>query len=162
MALANSATSAVLLLALTLALAGCATSCALRAGTSAEQAQDYDRAVIEYTKALQAEPGQPRCAARPRARQDCARRSTISPAAGASRDGPARRSARRAAAGRASSIPRDSDVEDLLNDVRTQLRTKVAVAREGKTELETLIERARDLPAARPRSARGRAAARAR
>ena len=30
--------------------------------------------------------------------------------------------------------------------VRTQLRTKIAVAREGKTELETLIERTRDLP----------------
>ncbi len=44
-------------LALTLRLvAGCATTAALRDGTRAEQAQDYDRAVVEYTKALQENP----------------------------------------------------------------------------------------------------------
>ncbi len=42
--------------------------------------------------------------------------------------------------------PTSADIEEALRSVRTQLRTKVAVAREGKTELQTLIERTRDLP----------------
>ena len=37
-------------------LAGCATTGAMRAGQNAEQAQDYDRAVVEYTRALQENP----------------------------------------------------------------------------------------------------------
>jgi general secretion pathway protein D len=39
-----------------LALAGCATSAAFRAGEKAESRQDYDRAVLEYSKALQQDP----------------------------------------------------------------------------------------------------------
>jgi tetratricopeptide (TPR) repeat protein len=34
----------------------CATNSALRAGQLAESQQDYDRAVIEYTKVVRAEP----------------------------------------------------------------------------------------------------------
>ncbi|MGE3844691.1 MAG: hypothetical protein AB7I50_24255, partial [Vicinamibacterales bacterium] len=37
------------------ATAGCATG-ALRAGREAERAEDYDRAVVEYTKALRERP----------------------------------------------------------------------------------------------------------
>ena len=43
-------------LLLAIALAGCATTAALRSGERAELAQDYDRAVVEYTRALQANP----------------------------------------------------------------------------------------------------------
>src|SRR5687768_14428809 len=44
-------------LALLLALGGCATGGAfVRAAERAEQAQDYDLAVAEYTKALKADP----------------------------------------------------------------------------------------------------------
>ena len=35
---------------------GCATSSALRDGRAAERADDYDRAVVEYTKALKEHP----------------------------------------------------------------------------------------------------------
>ncbi len=42
--------------------------------------------------------------------------------------------------------PTNSEIDAALRDVRSQLRTKVAIAREGKTELQTLIERARDTP----------------
>src|SRR5688572_17707684 len=43
--------------------------------------------------------------------------------------------------------PVASEIQDLLSALRTQLRTKVAVSRgEGKTELESLIERTRRLP----------------
>jgi general secretion pathway protein D len=39
-----------------LGLAGCATSAAFRAGEKAESRQDYDRAVLEYSKAVQQDP----------------------------------------------------------------------------------------------------------
>ena len=42
--------------------------------------------------------------------------------------------------------PHQRRIDEALRRTRTQLRDKVAVAREGKTELQTLIERARDLP----------------
>ncbi len=133
------------LLALTLIAAGCATGGALREGTRAEQAQDYDRAVLEYNKALEADPDNRDA----RYALDRAKlRAAIDHFA---------RGRRFIAAGRldealielqlaAELNPGDSAVAELLNDVRTQLRTKIAVAREGKTELETLIARARDLP----------------
>jgi hypothetical protein len=38
------------------AASGCATSGAIHAGQQAEKLQDYDRAVVEYTKALRADP----------------------------------------------------------------------------------------------------------
>jgi general secretion pathway protein D len=133
------------LLALTLVLAGCATAAAMRAGTRAEQAQDYDRAIIEYTKVLKDDPDN-------RAARQALERAKLR----ASQDH-FTRGRRLHAAGRlddallelelaAELNPANSAIEELLNDVRTQLRTKVAISREGKTQLETLIERARDLP----------------
>jgi general secretion pathway protein D len=41
---------------LLLGLAGCATSAAFRAGEKAESRQDYDKAVLEYSKAVQQDP----------------------------------------------------------------------------------------------------------
>ncbi|HEY6363033.1 MAG TPA: secretin N-terminal domain-containing protein [Vicinamibacterales bacterium] len=134
------------LLALTLAVAGCATSAAMRDGTRAEQSQDYDLAVVEYTRELQANPDN----------RD-ARYSLDRAKLRAAMDHFAR-GRRLVAAERleealvelqlaAELNPGNAAVEELLVSVRTQLRTKIAVAREGKTELETLIARARDLPA---------------
>jgi len=45
-----------LALARAVGLAGCATSAAFRSGENAERLQDYDRAVLEYQRALQASP----------------------------------------------------------------------------------------------------------
>ena len=42
-----------------LCLGGCAGSSALRRGQAAERGQDYDRAVVEYTKAVRLKPGSP-------------------------------------------------------------------------------------------------------
>lgn len=138
---------AAVLLALTLTLAGCATAAAMRAGQSAEQLQDYDRAIVEYTKALQTDPDN-------RAARQALERAKLR----ASQDHFSR-GRRFQAGGRldealielqlaAELNPGNSAVDALLTDVRTQLRTKVAVAREGKTELESLIERTRELPPA--------------
>ena len=41
---------------LTTALSGCASTDVLRSGQRAESQDDYDRAVIEYTRALQSRP----------------------------------------------------------------------------------------------------------
>jgi general secretion pathway protein D len=46
----------LLLLALLLAAAGCATSAAFRSGEKAERLQDYDRAVLEYQRAVKLAP----------------------------------------------------------------------------------------------------------
>jgi general secretion pathway protein D len=145
MALPNSRLA--LLLAVTLVSAGCATAAAMRAGLRAEQGQDYDRAVIEYTKVLKERPDShdARLAlerAKLRASQDHFARGRRLHATGRLEEALVELQLA------AELNPGSSAIEEVLADVRTQLRTKVAVAREGKTELETLIERARDLPAA--------------
>ena len=138
----NSRLASLLLVALL--LAGCATTAALRSGKDAELAQDHDRAVVEYTRALQQDPDD-------RAARQGLDRSKVRAA-----QDHFTRARRHHASGRleealvelqlsAELNPGDANVEDLLTMVRNQLRTKVAVAREGKTELETLIERSQRL-----------------
>src|SRR5919198_4232711 len=51
--------AAAVTLAAALTLAGCAASAALRQGRDAERMQDYDRAVVEYTKAVRLRPDDP-------------------------------------------------------------------------------------------------------
>jgi general secretion pathway protein D len=124
--------------------AGCATSAALRDAQRAERAEDFDRAVVEYTKAVRAKPDdrQARLAlerVKLRASQEHYFRG------------------RRLAAGEryeealiefqlASELnPGDANAESAMRDTRARLRTKVSVSRNGKTELQALIERSRDL-----------------
>jgi general secretion pathway protein D len=127
-----------------LLLAGCATSAALRSGERAEQAQDYDRAVVEYTKALRENPDR------------AATRSALERVRLRASQEHFFRGRRLAATEQheealvefqiASELnPSDADVEASLTDARHRLRTKLAVTRDGKTELEALIERSRGL-----------------
>jgi general secretion pathway protein D len=123
---------------------GCATT-GMRAGQLAEQAQDYDRAVVEYTKVLKEHPDNKDA----RLSLDRAKlRAALEHY---------NRGLRLRNGGRldealvelqiASELnPASGDIDTALGDVRSQLRNKVAVTREGKTQLETLIERARELP----------------
>ena len=133
------------LLGLCLFAGGCAASGALRRGSDAEHRQDYDLAVVEYAKALRLRPddGNTRAAlerSKLRASQDHFGRGR-----------------RLAATGKfdqalveyqvaAELNPSNGDLDHELLATRNKLRAKVAVAREGKTELQTLMERARDLP----------------
>jgi general secretion pathway protein D len=126
-------------------LLGCAASSALRRGQDAERRQDHDRAVVEYTNALRLRPDDANARlglerARLRASQDHFQRAR-----------------RLAATGRfdqalvefelaAELNPTSGEVEAELRATRNQLKARVAVARDGKTELQALIERARDLP----------------
>ena len=133
------------LLALTVLTAGCAASAALRHGRDAERLQDYDRAVVEYAKAVRLNPN------------DLNARLALDRAklrASQEHYGRARRFAATAKFDQAlieyetaaELNPTNAEVENELRSTRNKLRSKIAVPREGKTELQTLIERARDLP----------------
>lgn len=113
-------------------------------GLAAERAGDFDRAVVEYTSAIRQKPdnrgarmGLERV--RMRASQDHFFRGR-----------------RLAAADRfeeamvefqlASELnPTDAAADAALKDTRQRLRTRVAVSRGGKTELQSLVERSRAL-----------------
>jgi general secretion pathway protein D len=125
--------------------AGCAAATAGNRGRQAELRQDYDRAVVEYTKALRLKP------------DDTNFRTGLDRAKLRASEAHFQRGRRLAAASKfeealveyelaAELNPANGVVDDELRATRNQLRAKVAVAREGKTELQTLVERARDLP----------------
>src|SRR5258706_1511841 len=131
-------------LALVTALAGCATTASYRSGQQAERQQDYDRAVAEYTAALRKHPNDRTTElalerAKLRAAQDHFARSRRFEATGKLDEALVELQI-------ASELKRGSaDIDDALRNVRTQLKTKVLVAREGKTQLETLIEQSQNL-----------------
>ena len=137
---------AAIALAIILVSGGCVTTGALRAGQQAEVVQDYDQAVIEYTRALREKPGS-------REARQSLERAKIRAA-----QDHLTRGRRFAANGRLDEAlvelqtafelnPGSADIEETLRTVRNQQRTKIAVAREGKTQLETLVDRAREMPA---------------
>ena len=126
-------------------LAGCATTAALRAGEQAEAIQDYDRAVAEYTRALQDDPDDPRLhqaleRARLRAAQDHF-------ASGRRFEATNRLDQALVEFQIAGELnPGSAEIDDALRALRARLRTEVTLAREGQTPLEALIDQARDLP----------------
>jgi general secretion pathway protein D len=137
-------TPRVALLILTITAAGCAAGAMSRART-AERNDDFDRAVVEYNRILSEDPDNKDA----RQALDMARLRASQQHFAAGR--------RLVEAGKlnealvefqlASELnPGSGTIDEALRAVRTQLRTKVAVAREGQTQLEALIERTRDLP----------------
>ncbi|RPJ69017.1 MAG: tetratricopeptide repeat protein, partial [Acidobacteria bacterium] len=129
-------------------LAGCAATTALNHGRQAEQRQDYDRAVAEYSKALRLDP------------DNANARLALQRAKLRASEYHLNRGKRYTTGGRleealveyqiASELnPGSSEVDAALRETRNQLRARVAVTAEGsKTRLETLIERTRDAPPA--------------
>ncbi len=125
--------------------AGCAASAALRRGQAAERRQDYDLAVVEFTKAVRLHP------------DDVGARAALERAKLRASQDHFAKGRRLAATGKldlalaeyelASELnPGSGDIDAELRSTRNKLRAKVAVSHEGKTELQTLIERARELP----------------
>ncbi len=123
---------------------GCASSGPLRAGQKAEKAEDYDRAVVEYTKAVRANP------------EDRAARAALGRATLRAAQEHYFRGRRLLQAERyeealvefqiASELnPTDSVVDQALRDTRKRLKTKLALSRGTKTELQSLVERSRAL-----------------
>jgi len=124
---------------------GCAAATAGRAGRDAEFRQDYDRAVVEYSKALRLNPN------------DAGARDGLQRAKTRAAEDHLQRARRLAGIGKleeavaeygvaAELNPASTVIDQELKDTRNKLRTRVAVAREGKTELQALIDRTRDLP----------------
>ena len=135
---------AAIALAASLLLTGCAAGTTLGAGERAERAQDYDLAVVEYTKVVRANP------------DDRTARLSLDRARIRASQEHYFRGRRLADSERyedalvefqlASELnPMSADVVAALRDARQKVRTKLAVSREGKTELQALIERSRDL-----------------
>jgi general secretion pathway protein D len=138
------ATTLAVTLALAMIAAGCV-STAMRAGQLAEQGQDYDRAVVEYTRVLKEHPDN-------REARLSLDRAKLRAALEHYNRGLRLRNGGRLDEALvelqiASELnPASGDIDSALAETRSQLRTKVAVTREGKTQLETLIDRSRDLP----------------
>ena len=125
--------------------AACATSSALQRAQDAEHIQDYDLAVVEYSKILKTKPG------------DVSARVGLERAKLRASTEHFQRGRRLSATGKyeqaliefelaAEMNPSNADVDNELRLTRNQLRAKLAVTRDGKTELQALIERTRDLP----------------
>jgi general secretion pathway protein D len=140
--LANRLSATLLLVAVL--TGGCAASAALRNGRTAERRQDYDLAVVEYTKAVRINPN------------DANARQALERAKLRAAADHFQRGRRFAALERydqalveyelaAELNPTDSAVDNELAATRAKLRSNAAVQREGKTELETLIEQSRNV-----------------
>jgi general secretion pathway protein D len=116
----------------------------MRAGRAADQLQDYDRAVVEYTKALRDDP------------ENRAARQALDVAKIRAANEHFSRGRRLETTGKldealvelqiaAELNPASGEIDELLRSVRTQLRNKVATSRDGRTKLETLVEQSRTL-----------------
>ncbi len=126
-------------------LAGCATTGALKEARRAEDRLDYDRAVIEYTRALQLDPNSVTARtglqrAKLRASQDHFTRARRLAALGRLEEAVAEYQLA------AELNPGAGEIADELKATQNQLRAKVAVNRNGTTELEALVERMRNEP----------------
>ncbi len=136
----------VLVVALAAAMAACAVAVsAIRKGEIAEQRQDYDLAVVEYTEAARQRPS------------DASIRLSLERARLRAAEVHLSKGRRAASLGKldealiefqiASQLnPTSTTIDEAVRDTRTKLRAKVAVTREGKTELQSLVEKSRDLP----------------
>ena len=142
---ANKLAALALPVALAAALSACATSTASHLAREAEYRQDYDRAVVEYTKALHQKP------------DDADARIGLERVKVRASEAHLQRARRLSNTGKldealveysmaAELNPTSSVIDDELRSTRNKLRVRVAVAHEGKTELQTLIDRTRDLP----------------
>jgi general secretion pathway protein D len=133
------------LVLLILALSGCVTTGSMRAGQHAEQLEEYDRAIVEYTKVLRAHPDDRQAR---RALERAKLRSSLDHYTRGRRllNGGRLEEALVELQVAAELNPNSDDIDTTLRDVRAQVRNRIAVARGGKTELQTLIERSRDLP----------------
>jgi general secretion pathway protein D len=135
---------ALLGIALAVALTGCATSGAYKAALAAERIDDFDTAVVEYAKALRERP------------DDITIRKSLERAKLRASEVHFTRARRMSSTGRleeaviefqlaAELNPANGEVQDELRSARAKLRAKLPVTREGKTQLETLIESSRSL-----------------
>ncbi|MBI4487363.1 MAG: hypothetical protein HY655_15270 [Acidobacteria bacterium] len=133
------------MLLLCLLAASCAATTATRRARDAEHRQDYDLAVAEFAKALRLNPNSTDARlglerAKMRASQDHFARGRRFAATGKLDEALLEYELA------AELNPTSGEIGEELQATRNKVRARISVAREGKTELQTLIERARDLP----------------
>jgi general secretion pathway protein D len=137
---------AAVLLSLTVTLSGCASSGAsVKAGRQAEDRQEWDRAVIEYTNAAKQRPNDANLRAalarvKLRASLDHFNKGRRLAGTGKLEEGLTELQVA------AELNPSNAEIDDQMRQVRSALRSKIAVTREGKTHLETLIDQANETP----------------
>src|SRR6185295_291699 len=130
---------AIACLAAALLVSACAAKSPYHLGQTAERSQDYDRAVVEYTKAVRANP------------EDHTARLALDRARLRASEEHFFRGRRLAASERhedalmefqvASELnPSSGDIDAALRETRQKVRTRLAASHQGKTELETLID----------------------
>jgi len=136
-----------LALGLMIALAGlpaCATTNYMKAGRDAERQEDFDRAVVEFQKALHEKP------------DDYGAKTSLQRAklrAAAAHDQRARRLEGQGKLEEAlielqiaaELNPASGDIDDRLRKLRVQVRNKLAVRTDGKTRLQALVEASANL-----------------
>jgi general secretion pathway protein D len=125
-------------------VAGCGAPKAYRVGQAAEQRDDFDQAIVAYTQARAASPDNREIAhALARAKLRASQQHYA-------------RGRRLAGAGKYEEAlveyqlalelnPANGDVETAVRETRVALRARMAVRRDGVTQLESLITRARTL-----------------
>jgi general secretion pathway protein D len=126
------------------AIAGCASSNAYRLGQAAEQRDDFDRAIVSYNQALSQDPDNQEIASalkRARLRSSSAHYTRGRRLAGAGNYEEALIEFQLAL----EMNPLSGEADAAVRETRTALRTKMAVRRDGTTQLESLISRARAL-----------------
>ena len=131
-------------MALAVSLAGCATGGALANARRSELRQDYDRAVVEYSSVLQLHPDNVDARTdleRAKVRAAQAHYERGRRLAGTGRLGDALAEYQLAA----EMNPAAAEIQAGLQSTQNQLRAQVTVDRNGKTELESLIDRTRGL-----------------
>lgn len=134
---------ALCLLCLSLGL-GCASTAALRQAQRAEGLEDFDLAVAEYEKALRQSPDSRDI--RLRLDRAKARASEQHFVAGRRFSGAGKLEEALVEFQLASELsPTSSEIDEELRAARAKLRARLAVSREGRTQLETLIEQTRGL-----------------
>ena len=122
------------------ALSACVTGAALREARRAEERLDYDLAVVEYNRALQRDPDNVNARvglqrARLRASQDHFTRARRFVANGRLEEAAAEYKVA------AELNPDNRVIVEELEQTQNQLRAKIAINRNGKTDLEALVER---------------------
>jgi general secretion pathway protein D len=126
-----------------LTLSACITSAALRDARRAEERQDYDVAVIEYTRALQRDPDSVNARTGLQRAKLRASQAHFTNARRLSANG--RLAEAEAEYKLAAQLnPDNVEISAELAKVQNQLRTQVVINRDGKTELEALVDRMRD------------------
>jgi general secretion pathway protein D len=126
-------------------LGGCATATSLRNARNAEARDDFDLAVVEYTKVLRTNP------------DDRDARAALDQAKLRAAQQHFTKGRRHAGTGKleealveyqiaAELNPTGNEIQEAMRTTRAQLRAKVTVGEDGRTRLETLVERSLAAP----------------